>query len=308
MKYTTVLTGLILAVQGAMAQQDSIKETKKIEKKHLKIVITDDPEEVREVDSMSDELEMKRIIIRKHGNKIDTLTENIEKEIVIHQNDAWKHGRKGPKKPKLVETKGMIMELGLNNYLHDGSLEPSSPYKAMEADKARSINFNLGIVQQGLNLVKGKLRLVYGVGIEFNNYRFIDDIDLNADSRPLEIKENTEINYKKNKLVTQYLTAPLMLNYKSNPNHSDESFNFSAGVVAGYLIGSHQKQKWEANGTEKRKIRDDFNLSDFRYGYAVSFGYGDFNLYAKYYPSPVFKDNRGPALNTVAAGIVINAF
>ncbi len=210
--------------------------------------------------------------------------------------------------PKTVITKWNVMELGLNNTLSNNSFEMPTAYANMELEGAKSINFHWGIIQQGVNLIKGKLRLIYGLGVEYNNYRFKQNIDLVKDSRPLETVLNTQHEYTKNKLVTQYITAPLMLNYKSNPKDPDNSFNFSAGIQAGYLYGAHQKQKWSDGGKEKRKIKDDYNLADYRFGYVVNFGYSGFNLYAKYYPTPMFKDNRGPDLNTVAAGIIISSF
>ena len=213
-----------------------------------------------------------------------------------------------PYVPKTVITKWNVFELGLNNTLNNNSFEMPIAYANMELEGAKSINFHWGIIQQGVNLIKGKLRFVYGLGVEYNNYRFKQNIDLVKDSRPLEAVNNTQRDYNKNKLVTQYITVPLMLNYKTNPKDPENSFNISAGIQAGYLYGAHQKQKWSDGGKEKRKVKDDYNLSDYRFGYVVNFGYSGFNLYAKYYPTLMFKENRGPELNTVAAGIILTPF
>lgn len=210
--------------------------------------------------------------------------------------------------PKTVITKWNVLELGLNNTLNNNTFEMPNAYANMELEGAKSINFHWGIIQQGVNIVKGKLRFVYGLGIEYNNYRFKQNIDLVKDSKPLDVVVNTQHDYSKNKLVTQYITVPLMLNFKSNPKDPDNSFNVSAGVQVGYLYGAHQKQKWSDGGKEKRKIKDDYNLADYRFGYVVNFGYSGFNLYAKYYPTTMFKANRGPELNTVAAGIILSTF
>lgn len=254
-----------------------------------------------------------KIVIYEKGKGKDSLIEKEEIRIITKDEDVVIEEKKDvdikiPVQPKTVVTEWNIFEIGLNNALGGSGFEMPSAYSDMEIDRARSLNFHWGFVQQGLNLYKGKLRLVYGLGIEFNNYRFVNNIDLVKKSNPLETKDVTEREYAKNKLVTQYLTVPLMFNYKSKPRDEEHSFNFSAGVQAGYLIGSHQKQKWYENGKEKRKVRDDFNLSDYRFGYVVSFGYGNFNLYAKYYPTMMFKDGEGPALNTASAGLVLSGF
>jgi hypothetical protein len=254
-----------------------------------------------------------KIVIYEKGKGSDSLSGNEEiriitkdEDVVIKDEDDKKSNI--PVQPKLVVTEWNVLELGLNNALSSNGFEMPTSFALMEVDRARSINFHWGFVQQGLNLHKGKLRLVYGLGIEFNNYRFTNNIDLVKNSSPLEATVITDRDYAKNKLVTQYLTVPLILNYKSKPNDEEHSFNFSAGVQAGYLIGSHQKQKWYDGGKEKRKVRDDFNLSDYRFGYMVSFGYGNFNLYAKYYPTPMFQDGDGQELNTAAAGLVLSGF
>lgn len=254
-----------------------------------------------------------KIVIYEKGKGNDSLQEKDEiriitkdEDVVIENNEDKKINI--PVQPKLVETEWNIFELGLNNALSSNGFEMPASFSSMEIDRARSINFHWGFVQQGLNLYKGKLRLVYGLGIEFNNYRFVNNIDLLKNANVIDAIENTEKEYAKNKLVTQYLTVPLMINFKSKPRDEDHSFNFSAGVQAGYLIGSHQKQKWYDGGKEKRKVRDDFNLSDYRFGYVVSFGYGNFNLYAKYYPTMMFKEGEGPELNTAAAGLVLSGF
>ena len=165
----------------------------------------------------------RRIEIRVEEGLEDSIEKHIERTIIMHKKEE-------EKKVKLVETSTFVMDLGLNAFVNGSTVEMPENYEGMNLDKIRSINFHLGLVQQGLNLYKGNLRLVYGLGIEFNNYRFVDDIDLEKGSNPLAYTVNDEVDYRKNKLVTQYLTMPLMLNFKSNPDDEDESFKVSAGI------------------------------------------------------------------------------
>jgi len=201
------------------------------------------------------------------------------------------------------------MDLGLNAMVNGSTVEMPEGYEAMNLDKIRSFNFHLGIIQQGINLYRGQLRFVYGLGIEYNNYRFEEDIDLIRGSNPLEYTINEEVNYRKNKLVSQYLTMPLMLNFKSDPRNEDESLKIAAGIQLGYLIGSHTKQKWgRGSEKEKRKSRGNYQFEDYRYGYVVQFGYGDFNVYGKYYPTSTFKKDRGPQVQTASVGVILTPF
>jgi hypothetical protein len=96
-----------------------------------------------------------------------------------------------------------------------------------------------------------------------------------------------------------------MLNFKLSPKNVDEEVYISAGANFGYLIRAHQKQVWDDNGKKKNKIRDDYNLEQFRVGYEVQFGYKNIILFGKYFPKSIFKTNEGPELRTVSAGILI---
>jgi hypothetical protein len=253
-------------------------------------------EEAMESEERAKNAKEEHIVIMKEGEA--------KHKIIINHEEIRK-----VKKPKLVKTSWNVIELGINEMLTPDGADLPAEYSQMKVIPAKSINFHWGIVQQGINLVGGKLRLVYGLGIDFNNYRFASDIDFTEGATPLEYVENDTRNYKKNKLVSQYLTVPLMLNFKSNPKNDNKSLNIAAGVHAGYLIQSHQKQKWSEDGSkQKSKIRGDYNFNQYRLGYSVQFGYGDINIYARYYPDPIFQDGQGPELNTASVGIVFMPF
>jgi len=223
--------------------------------------------------------------------------EEIEEEVV-----------KTPYKPKPVETNMWVMDWGVNNWLSDNTLDLPREFSDMEL-KEMSANFHLGVIQQGINLYKGKLRFVYGLGLEFNNYQFKSGVTITPEATPLEFTTNDDIEYKRNKIVSRYATMPLMLNFKSNPREEDKSFKIAAGIQLGYLVGAHQKQKWGEDGQkEKKKIRGDYGFEDYRLGYVAQFGYGDLVIYGKYYPTPTFKKDRGPVVNTASVGLVILPF
>ncbi len=208
-----------------------------------------------------------------------------------------------------IETKWNSFQLVYNNALNSGArFEPDANYANMGIDARKSINVSWQIVTQAMNIYKDNIRLVYGIGIDINNYRFNENVDLDvplilgAPTAPLVTAISTN-NYKKNKLVTQYLTMPLLL--KLSPKNNNDYVYISGGANFGYLIGSHQKQVWKDNGKKKNKKEDDFNLEQFRLGYEVQFGYKDVVLFGKYFPKSMFKENLGPDLRTVSIGILI---
>jgi hypothetical protein len=322
LKTIGLLALIVLLSPSIQAQSDSIK-TKVIENKVVKIKIYDqdqlkDSSIQKEIKFIQKDIEADMAELEEElmelQEELSEMEFEIEEEIMngdtVHNfkfQFGENHGK--PKKPKLVETESFVMDLGLNTLIHDGGLEMPTGYEEMAPDKLGSFNFHLGIVQQGVNLYRGKLRFVYGIGIEYNNYRFTEHIDLIKGSNPLAYTVNDNIEYRKNKLVSQYLTMPLMLNFKSNPNDEDESLNIAAGIQLGYLVDTHTKQKWGRGSDKvKSKTRGNYQMEDFRYGYVVQFGYGDFNLFAKYYPGPVFKDGRGPNVQTASLGLVLTPF
>jgi len=304
---------LLLGSGQSFAQKDTTKEPVVFENKHFKLKFYDkgdwlDSTSRKELEeALSDveqEMEELQRDLQEELGDMEGMTEEEKAEIKKQLQKSQLN-----KKPKVVETSTFVMDVGINALINEGTLDMPEAYTAMELDRVRAINFHLGVVQQGVNISKGKLRFVYGLGIEYNNYRFTEDIDLIKNSDPLAFTENDETNYRKNKLVSQYLTMPLMLNFKSNPHNDDESFKLAAGIQLGYLVGSHTKQKWgKGRDKEKRKIRGDYQFEEYRYGYVVQIGYGDFNLYGKYYPTSAFKAGKGPQVQTTSVGLVLTPF
>ncbi len=206
--------------------------------------------------------------------------------------------------PDFIETDWFNFQLGLNNLLNvNDELVMPEGYETLELSTGKSINFQVNVVQQAVNIYREKIRLVYGVGVDFNNYRFKNDIDLVEDSDPLEVELST-VNYKKNKLVVQYLSAPVKLDLRIGKD-ADEALTLAFGPHFQYLIGSHQRKKWNDNGNHKTKIRNDYNLEKFRMGWEAQFGYGSVVLYGKYFPESIFRAGKGPDLRTVSVGILI---
>ena len=288
---------LLLSTITGYSQTDSTKvqEETVIEGKNIKIILKE------------------KQVVNKTADGKDTVTSRVESfEIVTKDREERLAAKDEPAEDfeviegsDFIETSWNNFHLGLNNLINtDGKLETASGYDKMSISPANSVNLQWDIVSQAMNLYKGKVRLVYGIGIDYNNYRFKNNISLNPDSIPLMVTEDG-IDYDKNKLVTQHINVPVMINFKLSPKKSKECVYISAGANFGYLIRSHQKQKWDDNGKKKNKIRGDYNLEQVRLGYEVQFGYKDIVLFGKYFPKSIFKENQGPELRTVSAGILI---
>lgn len=133
-----------------------------------------------------------------------------------------------------------------------------------------------------------------------NNYRYTKNISYVDDVTGTYIF-NDSVNFKKNKLFTEYLTIPLLLNVETNPHHVSKSFRVSVGPTFGYLVKSRTKQKSE----ERRKVKNNnnFNLEKFRFGLRTELGFGPFTLYSAYSFTPIHQ--YGVKQYPYSIGIVI---
>ncbi len=303
-KFTFALVTICMSYM-TMAQTDtlSLDEDIIINTKGLKVVVKE-KSEIKSVNQNGDSITTKTVKIEtttEDGSEEESSIAELRKAFAKHKEEEEDDT------PDFIETKWNTFGLGFNNLINkDGKLEADAGYSDFAIDGGKSVNLEWKIVTQAMNLYKGKVRLIYGIGIDYNNYRFKDNVDLMIDSVPLAYSINTT-NYKRNKLVTQYVNVPLMINFKLGPEASDDELWISAGANFGYRIGSHQKQVWDDNGKKKNKTKDDYSLEQFRMGYEVQFGYNNIRLYGKYFPSSIFKQNEGPDLRTVSAGILIGS-
>lgn len=170
----------------------------------------------------------------------------------------------------------------LNSFAPRMASQPLSPSE-FKLIPGKSMNFNLWIVMQRLNLYKHKINLIYAAGLEMNNYRYARNISY-VPGYPTTIIRDS-VNFSKNKLFVEYLTVPLMLNYTANPARPNRSFKMSMGVSGGYLLKARTKQVSEERG--KVRLTDEFSLNKWRFGLTGELGYGPIKLYSNFALTPL---------------------
>ena len=202
------------------------------------------------------------------------------------------------RKPSNISTNWWIFDLGFanvndktvynstaaNNYLHAAPGQPPFSEDDMKLRSGKTSNVNIWIFMQRLNITKGVLNLKYGVGLEMFNYRYENNISYHKN--PAYIFRDS-IDFSKNKLYVGYVTVPFMLNINTNPGHR-KSLSFSAGISAGYRVGSHTKQISDERG--KTKTRSDFDLEPFRLAYIGELGLGPVRLFGSYSTTRLHKN------------------
>jgi hypothetical protein len=195
-----------------------------------------------------------------------------------------------PWKPTKVSTNWWIVDLGFanvndktnyagteaQNFLRSVGPggKPGKDDLKLRANK--SSNVNIWVIMQRVNLAKGYLNLKYGLGLEMFNFRYENSIRYNKN--PNYIYKDS-IAFSKNKLYAGYATVPLMLNINTSPGRK-KGLSLSAGVSAGYLIGSHTKEVSSQRGKEKTK--GDLGLEKFRLAYVGELGIGPIRLFGSY--------------------------
>ncbi len=274
---TTISILLLLCSSMAFAQQDSVKARKS-----------------------NDTLEIGGIIILKKG------TENEPRRVVVTVGRARKMRQSN------VSTHSFFFDLGISNWTDktDYSLATSNNLlvnkpgtsalsaKDFKLRTGKSVNFNLWIIGQRVNLVKHYVNLKYALGLELNNYRFKSNISLNEGGlNPYNPSQDIShafvfrdsIAFSKNKLAADYLTIPVMLNFRTNPEYNNRGISLSAGVSMGYLYSSRNKQKSSERG--KKKNRGDYDLEKWKFSYVGELGIGFVHLYGSYSPKSIFKND-----------------
>ncbi|RFM29876.1 outer membrane beta-barrel protein [Deminuibacter soli] len=205
----------------------------------------------------------------------------------------------------IVSTNWLIFDLGFANWnnktdyaaAQQAGFFKNIPYNghgdnpvdqhSFDLNNFKSSNVNIWLFMQKLNITSHMLNLKYGLGLEMFNYRFDSRISFRNEPEPFVY--NDSISFKKNKLYVGYVTIPLMLNFNSSP-YRDRGFSISAGISAGYRVGSRNKQVSQERG--KVKYRGNLDLEDWRVASVAEIGFGPIRLYGSYALSTLFKKDK----------------
>ncbi|GAA4317277.1 outer membrane beta-barrel protein [Flaviaesturariibacter amylovorans] len=200
------------------------------------------------------------------------------------RNITWSSSRNNRRTPKNLSSNWFILDLGFSNYndaTNYGSagaqaFAPGGTKEGFKLRTGKSVNVNLWIFMQKLNLAKHRLNLKYGIGLELNNYHF-DDERVHFYEDPTVVRFDYD-RVSKNKLAADYVTVPVMLNFDFTPGRR-KGFGFSAGVSAGYLYSSRQKVKIAG---KKDKTHDNFDLEPWKLSWIGELNLGPVRLYGSY--------------------------
>ena len=211
-----------------------------------------------------------------------------------HRHDSSTvHIHRTRQKPANLSTNWFIVDLGFDNYTDNTNYAsaaaqqyaPGAAKDWFKLKNGKSVNVNVWLFMQRLNVIKNVVNLKYGLGVELNNYRYQENIRFRENPATVYMDA---IKYSKNKLAADYITVPLMMNFNFTPRKNNaRAFGFSAGASAGYLYAS--RQKFISGETGKQKTKDDFDLRPFKISYIAELQLGPVKLYGSMATQSMFE-------------------
>ena len=168
-----------------------------------------------------------------------------------------------------------------------------------------SRTFNL-YYQYPLRFGRSRFSFNPGIGISFERFRWKTNVIL---SNPVESNPNAQIEKyefalgssrfglgkKKVMMVNNYLEIPIEFRFDSKPEDISRSFNVAIGARGGWLYDSFLKVKYKEDGqTKKMKDKQEYGLTQLRYGVYTRVGIGGFNFFVFYNLTPLFQKDKGP--------------
>lgn len=182
--------------------------------------------------------------------------------------------------------------------------------------KGFSRHFNIYFMFDKPFKTSPKLSLAYGAGIGSSNMFFDNmyvDIKSNGTTLPFRKVDSTD-HFKKYKLTTIFLEAPLELRFSSNPGEPNKSVKVALGAKIGTMIKAFTKGKDLQNKNSASIYGNRYIVKEsdkkFFNGTKVAvtgrIGYGIFSVHADYQITTLIKENAGPEIRPWSIGLTIS--
>lgn len=226
-------------------------------------------------------------------------------------------------------------DLGINGYVTpDFNMNFPKEYEYMDLRMEKSTAVNLNFYEQNIPLSKNqKWGMITGLGLGFNNYRFMRQTRLSMDSSALVGYIDQDINIRKSKLTAMYLSVPLLFEFQTAPIYHKNGFHINLGVVASARLSSHTKIYYDELDSEfnvtqynpetgqyevvftaispnepKEHDYGDWFLQPFKFEATARIGWNFLNFWANYSLNTMFREGKGPELYPWSAGITLVSF
>lgn len=153
-----------------------------------------------------------------------------------------------------------------------------------------------------------------GAGVGTSNIFFDKQyVNIKATGESLPFTDVSQADhFKKFKLVTGYLEAPVELRFAFDPENIDGSWKLALGAKVGTLVNAHTKGKTLQNKdgqtinpyTQKETSKRFFNGTKIAGTFRV--GYGNFSLFGQYQLTTLIKEGFGPEIRPYTIGLTFS--
>jgi hypothetical protein len=158
-----------------------------------------------------------------------------------------------------------------------------------------------------------KLSMAFGPGISSDHMLFTKtNVGIKDLTPAIRFTNAADTNhFKKTKLTTVYLEAPIEFRYSADPM-TGKGLRTAIGIKVGTLINAHTRNtKFQNKGetaindfTLKEASKSFFNKT--RISFMGRVGLGHISLYGSYQLTPLFKDGLGPEVRPFSIGITLS--
>jgi len=227
------------------------------------------------------------------------------------------------------------VDIGFNGYVNpDFNMNFPKEYEYMDLRMEKSIAVNLNFLEQNIPFSKNqKWGMVTGLGLSFNDYRFMRPTRLSMDSSQLIGYLDQDISIRKSKLSVMYLTLPVLFEFQTAPIYHKNGFHINVGMVIGARLSSHTKKYYNELNSEfhitqynpetgvyddvfiafspndpKEHHYGDWFLQPFKFDATARIGWNFLNFWANYSLNTMFRKGKGPELYPWSAGITLVCF
>lgn len=176
--------------------------------------------------------------------------------------------------------------------------------------KGLSKSFNVYFMLDFPFKTNPNLSMAFGPGISSDHILFTEtNIGIKDKTQTLQFNNVPDTNhFKKSKLATVYLEAPIEFRYSANPE-TGKGWKAAIGIKVGTIINAHTRNAKLQN--KNGDLINDFVSKDAskvffnktRISGMVRFGYGHISLFGSYQLTTLLKDGAGPAVRPFSIGI-----
>jgi hypothetical protein len=264
-----------------------------------------DAEESKETGSQKNTTKKDTVHVRIGNQNIEIITSDRDTKVKIDDAEGLPPDIECSKKRKRkFDGHWDGLDFGANLLLEtDYSMYPEGTPEFLETRVEKSFEFNMNLFEYSFGFGQ-YLGLVTGLGFNFNDYKFKNRYSFKKDEngvlQPYALPEG---DFRKSKLSTVYLTAPLLFEFQIPDNRGEDRLFVAGGVIGGLKLGEHTKYKI---GDEKSKDKGDHGIAPLRWGYTARIGFDDFGIYGTYYNTKLFEDGVGPATTPVTIGVTLS--